>query len=145
MNGRIWIVLAGLLGASGVGLGAFHAHGLTNWLAKQELSEPEIAKRAANCETAVRYQMYHSLALFGVGLLARGRQNSRTKLAGGLFVLGTLLFSGGLYLFVFTGDLLHWAIVPVGGLCLIAGWLALAAVDCCGAKTQPGGIEPPGC
>lgn len=130
MNGKVWIVWAGLLGASGVGLGAFQAHGLTKWLAKQELSEAEISKRAANCETAVRYQMYHSLALIGVGLLSPRRPNAATKIAGTFFLAGTTLFSGGLYLFVFTGNLGHWSIVPSGGLFLIVAWLALAGAGC---------------
>jgi uncharacterized membrane protein YgdD (TMEM256/DUF423 family) len=46
----------------------------------------------------------------------------------GLFLGGIVLFSGGLYLIVFTGKLIHWAIVPSGGLLLMAAWLLLAIV-----------------
>ncbi|MGZ5259792.1 MAG: DUF423 domain-containing protein, partial [Burkholderiales bacterium] len=44
-----------------------------------------------------------------------------------LFISGTLLFSGSLYLLSLTG--LRWlgAITPLGGVALLAGWICLAA------------------
>jgi uncharacterized membrane protein YgdD (TMEM256/DUF423 family) len=134
MNPKIWLVLAGILGASGVALGAYHAHGLEGWLTKQGLDSAEIVKRLHNCEVGVRYQMYHALALVGVAILAfRGNYAGLTA-AGMLFLLGMLLFSGGLYWSVFSAVKIHWSIVPGGGLLLIIGWLALAVA---GIRYQP--------
>ncbi|MBW3598063.1 MAG: DUF423 domain-containing protein [Planctomycetes bacterium] len=127
MNPKIWLVLAGLLGAVGVSLGAYHAHGLEGWLEKQGLDSVEVAKRMHNCEVGVRYQMYHALALAAVAILAF-QQKSTTSLtvAGVCFFLGVLIFSGLLYGIVFTGVKILGAIVPIGGVLLIVGWLALA-------------------
>jgi uncharacterized membrane protein YgdD (TMEM256/DUF423 family) len=77
-------------------------------------------------ETGARYQMYHALALLGVGL-AHGRwPTTSIALAGWLFVAGTLLFSGSLYVLALTGHRWLGAITPLGGAAFIAGWLALA-------------------
>lgn len=119
VNGQVWIASGAVLAALAVGAGAFGAHGLRDYLAANV--------QTANFETAVRYQMYHALALVLVGLLA-GRQSSAALAVSGIcFLLGTLIFSGLLYALVFTG--LRWlgAIVPIGGTLLIVGWLALAA------------------
>jgi uncharacterized membrane protein YgdD (TMEM256/DUF423 family) len=125
MKSSTWIVIAGVLGASGVLLGAYHAHGLEKMLASQQLDVTEINKRMDQCAVAVRYQMIHALGLVCVGLLA-GRGSRRYSTSGTLFTVGTVLFSGGLYLNVFTGNMIHWAIVPSGGLLLAAAWVALA-------------------
>ena len=125
MNSKLWILVAGLLGATGVTLGAYHAHGLEKALAARGLEGDEIDQQMHNCEVAVRHQMYHALALLGIGLLATQRGGGALNSAGSLFVMGVLLFSGGLYAMVFAGHMLHWAIVPSGGLLLIMGWLSL--------------------
>jgi uncharacterized membrane protein YgdD (TMEM256/DUF423 family) len=126
MNPKIWLVLAGILGASGVALGAFHAHGLDGWLTKQGLDSAEVAKRLHNCEVGVRYQMYHALALVGVAILAFRSNTAALTAAGVCFFLGVLIFSGLLYGIVFTGVKILGAIVPIGGVLMIVGWLALA-------------------
>jgi uncharacterized membrane protein YgdD (TMEM256/DUF423 family) len=126
MNPKIWLVLAGILGATGVVLGAYHAHGLESWLTRQGLDSIEVAKRMHNCEVGVRYQMYHTLALVGVALLAFRNPGASLTAAGACFFLGVLLFSGLLYGIVFTGVKVLGAIVPIGGLLMIVGWLALA-------------------
>ena len=127
MNGRIWIIVGGLAGAAGVMLGAYAAHGLEKQLLAMELDPSVVVHRMQNCEVAVRYQMYSSLALLGVGLLSVSRASRLLTAAGVLITAGTLLFSGGLYLIVFTGESVSWAIVPLGGMTLILGWLAIAA------------------
>lgn len=71
-------------------------------------------------ETAVRYQMYHALAL--VALAALAPQLSAPQWTGWLFVAGILMFSGSLYLLALTGARLLGAITPIGGVCLLAGW-----------------------
>jgi uncharacterized membrane protein YgdD (TMEM256/DUF423 family) len=126
VNPKLWLVLAALLGAADVALGSFHAHGLEQWLQKQTTDAGEVAKRMENCATGLKYQMYHALALCAVGLLAF-RQNSAALTAAGVcFFLGVLLFSGMLYGIVFTGVKILGAIVPIGGVLMIVGWLALA-------------------
>lgn len=117
--------MAGLTGATGVSLGAYHAHGLEAYLKKQTQDETQVNSRMDNCATAVQYLMFHVSALLGIGLLAiRGRSRWVT-VAGVLTVLGLGGFSGGLFLHVFTGEFIHWSIVPAGGLLLIGAWLAL--------------------
>jgi len=115
-----------LLGALSVGLGAFGAHGLPRLLASQELSQPELDRRLANWETAARYQMYHALALLAVGWLAGRVAGVSANLAGWCFEIGVLIFCGCLYALVLSGVKVLGAIVPIGGVLLILGWLALA-------------------
>jgi uncharacterized membrane protein YgdD (TMEM256/DUF423 family) len=77
-------------------------------------------------ETAVRYQMYHALALLAVGWLAGRSEGRLATLAGILFVAGILIFSGSLYVLVAT-DVRWWgAVTPIGGVAFIAGWIFLA-------------------
>ena len=81
-------------------------------------------------ETAVRYQMYHALALLAVAWAAQRWPGGLTQWAGWLLVAGILIFSGSLYVLVLTGPRWMGAITPIGGVALIAGWacLLLAAV-----------------
>ena len=104
--GLPWLGTGALFAALGVAAGAFGAHGL-----RAMLAEPLLLIY----ETAVRYQMYHALALVALGALA-----------GSLFTLGILLFSGSLYLLVLTGTRPLGILTPIGGSCFIAGWLWLA-------------------
>ncbi len=124
MPTRIWIMVAALSGALGVALGAFQAHGLAKYLERQGVQE-DLSRRVENCETAVRYQMFHAPVLLAIGILPSASRSRCAHVAAALFLAGTILFSGGLYLSVFTGSMGHWAIVPSGGLCLILGWIAI--------------------
>jgi uncharacterized membrane protein YgdD (TMEM256/DUF423 family) len=87
-----------------------------------------MARRLANFETAARYQMYHALALVLIGLLLYERPSRAWNVAAMLFLAGVALFSGLLYVLVFTGPAWKWlgAVVPFGGLSLVVAWLALA-------------------
>jgi len=113
---RPWLLLAGILGALGVGAGAFAAHGLKATL------DPDML---AIWETGARYQLIHAVALLGVASLG-ARAGGAGRLAGFAFCAGILIFSGSLYVLAVTG--LRWlgAITPLGGLLLILGWLLLA-------------------
>lgn len=124
---RLIALIAGLLGALAVGIGAFAAHGLDDYLAEHELDPNEIAERVDQCEVAVRYHLAHALALLALGLAGRVSPGGRL-VAAILFTLGIALFSGGLYSMVFFGVTGHWAIVPSGGMCMILGWLATGAL-----------------
>lgn len=133
MSPRIWIIVGAISAAAAVGLGAYHAHGLKKRLEGRELPAETVVQKLHDFEVGVRYQMSHALALIFIGLIARqcssqgGWGPSRgVQAAGWLFVLGTLLFSGCLYVPVLTGLKLHWALVPSGGLALILGWVVLA-------------------
>lgn len=115
---RPWLVSGAISGFVAVAAGAFAAHGLRDVLT---------VEMRVVFETAVRYQMYHALALLAAGILA-GRTPSRTADAAGWFLaVGTLLFSGSLYVLALTGVRAFALITPVGGLALLAGWAALAA------------------
>jgi len=109
----------GVLGAISAGLsvalGAFGAHALKTRLSPELLGV---------FETGVRYQMFHALALLVVAALPPGR----ASIAAWLFVAGTILFSGSLYGLSFGGPRWLGAVTPVGGLCFLAGWAALAIV-----------------
>ena len=109
----MWWRVAGIAGAVGVALGAFGAHGLENTVDDPHLVEV--------WRTGSRYHLIHALAL---GLVAA--HPGRPSLAGWLFLIGIIIFSGTLYGLALTG--LSWlgAITPIGGLCFVAGWLALA-------------------
>jgi uncharacterized membrane protein YgdD (TMEM256/DUF423 family) len=76
-------------------------------------------------ETAARYQMYHALALLAVGVVAARAPSASAAAAGWLFTAGIVLFSGSLYALAFTGVRVLGAITPLGGLCFLAGWIAL--------------------
>ena len=112
-----------LTGAVAAGLavaaGAFGAHAL---------SERLTPERLAVFETAVRYQMYHALALLFVGWAARtlpGAGGALLTSAGWCFVTGILVFSGSLYLLVLTDTGWLGAVTPVGGVAFLVGWALL--------------------
>jgi uncharacterized membrane protein YgdD (TMEM256/DUF423 family) len=114
---RTFIVAGAVGGFLSVAFGAFGAHAL-----KEHLS-PEMLQMF---ETGVRYQMYHSLALFVVAWGADKYISGLFSKAGWLFIVGIVIFSGSLYLLTFTG--LRWfgAVTPVGGVAFLAGWACLA-------------------
>ncbi|GAA4012260.1 DUF423 domain-containing protein [Hymenobacter fastidiosus] len=118
MTARLILQIAALLGALGVAIGAFGAHGLRAML--------EASGRFDTFETAVRYQFYHTLALLGIGVLLAFRPEMRTlHTTAWLWLGGTLIFSGSLYTLCFTGITKMGAVAPIGGLLLIAGWISL--------------------
>jgi uncharacterized membrane protein YgdD (TMEM256/DUF423 family) len=109
-------MVAALLGAAGVALGAFGAHGLRAFFEANP-------GRQSSYETAVLYHLVHSAALLGAGLLGMASPSRWAQAAGVLFTLGIVLFSGSLYALALTGTSLFGALAPVGGLSLIAAWL----------------------
>jgi uncharacterized membrane protein YgdD (TMEM256/DUF423 family) len=115
-----------MMGALGVVLGAFGAHGLESAFKDWGLAADEQARRLANWNVAVRYQMYHVLALLATGILAIHRPSRSLVVASAAFTFGTLIFSGFLYVLVLSGVKILGAVVPLGGLGMIVGWLALA-------------------
>ncbi|TGD79749.1 DUF423 domain-containing protein [Hymenobacter wooponensis] len=118
MTAKVILQLAALLGALGVGIGAFGAHGLRNIL--------EASGRFDTFETAVRYQFYHALALLAIGILYHVRPELRgLGTTAWLWLGGIIVFSGSLYVLCLTGITKLGAITPIGGLLFIAGWITL--------------------
>lgn len=111
----VWITIASLLGASGVVLGAFGAHGL-------EARVP--AERLASWNTAVEYHLLHAVVVFVLAWSAtHGGPSAAWSLR--LFTAGIVLFSGSIYVLVLGGPRWMGPITPIGGVCLIAAWLSL--------------------
>jgi uncharacterized membrane protein YgdD (TMEM256/DUF423 family) len=118
MSGNTWIAVGAVLASIAVAAGAIGSHVLKDKL------EPAALE---TFETAVRYQMYHALALIVVGLLVFRGANGLLTAAGILFFLGTLLFSGGIYAWLATAQKPFVMVVPLGGSAWILAWLLLAA------------------
>ena len=110
-----WLVAAAISGALAVAAGAFGAHGLRGEASAEQLSA---------WGTAAQYHLLHSVALLALGLFALGGGRSVT-LPAALLTLGMLLFSGSIYALVLTEMRWLGPLTPLGGLTLIAGWLAL--------------------
>ncbi|MGH7510858.1 MAG: DUF423 domain-containing protein [Gemmatimonadales bacterium] len=117
---RLFFGLGAVFALCSVAAGAFGAHALRARLSPEHL---------AVFETAARYQMYHALGLCAVAWAVTRWPGALPRWAGWLFVVGTVLFSGSLYLLALTGTRWPGAIAPLGGVALLAGWscLALAA------------------
>jgi uncharacterized membrane protein YgdD (TMEM256/DUF423 family) len=114
---RFFFLCGAISGFVGVALGAFAAHALRERLT---------AEMAGIFEVGVRYQMYHALALLAVAWAATRWSSPMLVAAGWCFVVGTLVFSGSLYILGLTGIRWLGAITPIGGLAFLAGWLLLA-------------------
>ncbi|MGA9868857.1 MAG: DUF423 domain-containing protein [Acetobacteraceae bacterium] len=112
---RLWICLGALAGLSAVAMAAMTAHGL-------EAIGPARLQMARD---AVQMQGWHALVLVVCGLWTR-RGGVLVDWAGAAFVLGLLLFCGGVYALALVGVGLG-AVVPAGGLLLMLGWALLGA------------------
>ena len=115
MNAKHILQITGILGALGVGLGAVGAHGLEDILVENG--------RLDTFQTAVNYHFYHTLALFGIGILALVKPSWKgLSFTAWCMILGILIFSGSLYVLSLTGITWLGAITPLGGLSFIFGW-----------------------
>ena len=114
---RLFAVCGALSACCAVAAGAFGAHALRLRLPPEML---------AVFETGARYQMYHALALLAVAWAATRWPLPAVHTAGWLFIAGTVLFSGSLYLLSLTGVRWLGAVTPLGGVLFLAGWLSLA-------------------
>ncbi len=122
MNHRSVLVAAGLLGAFGVALGALGAHALESFLTERGMTHA--------WDTGSRYQLIHAVALLAVAAWlrhAKGAAAARADWAARGWIVGTILFSGSLYGIAAGGPRWLGPITPLGGLALIAGWIALIA------------------
>ncbi len=119
MPARHWVMIGAIVAALAVAAGALGAHALEKILAERQLR---------SFETAVRYQLFHAVGLILVGLLAAQAPAEHWSWAGWLFLVGVVLFSGGIYAWLSTGIQPFVHIVPIGGVLLILGWIVLAVV-----------------
>ncbi|MCK9638824.1 MAG: DUF423 domain-containing protein [Prolixibacteraceae bacterium] len=113
---RLFLAAGAISGALAVLLGAFGAHMLKQIISPDML---EVYK------TGIQYQFYHTYALLGVGILMHLKPTMSLKWSGYLFISGTIIFSGFLYLLAITGIKALGMIVPIGGLTLVAAWICL--------------------
>jgi uncharacterized membrane protein YgdD (TMEM256/DUF423 family) len=114
-----WIlVVAGILLALAVVLGAVGTHALRGRLTPDQL---------AVFETAVRYHAYNALGLLGVGIIAGSLDSVLLRWAAGLILGGIVLFSGSLYLVTLGAPRAIHVLPPFGGFAWIVGWLVFAA------------------
>ena len=113
---KFWLISGAISGFLSVGLGAFGAHSLKNIL-------DEYGKSIY--EKAVLYQMFHTLALFLVGILYPLFKETYFFLAGWGFLIGIVLFSGSLYVLAITNMKWLGVITPFGGVAFLFGWFWL--------------------
>ncbi|TDI91608.1 MAG: DUF423 domain-containing protein [Caldithrix sp.] len=113
---RIFFLSGAISAFLGVTLGAFAAHGLKTRLSTEMFNIFEVG---------VRYHMYHALALLAVAWACGRWPGSLTNLSGWLFIIGTVIFSGSLYVLSLTGVRWLGAITPLGGVAFLGGWACL--------------------
>lgn len=121
---KFFIALGSALAFLSVALGAFGAHVLKDRLSEYDLSV---------FQTGVQYQMYHSLGLILIAILAMTVLQGSAGLlqwAGWMLTLGVVLFSGSLYVLSLSGIRVLGMITPFGGVAFLVGWLlvVIAAV-----------------
>ena len=119
---RTWLAAAAILGAIGVMLGAFGAHGLEKLTADESILK--------TYDTAARDQLIHAVALMGVAILAIHNPSRLVKWAAIFFIAGIILFSGSLYLISYlkireVNVKMLGPVTPAGGMLLILGWVLL--------------------
>jgi len=116
-NGQ-WIAIGALSAGIAVAMGAFGAHSLEDRLVE--------AGHVGTWETAVRYQVWHALALILFAVVRR-QTGSNSSAPGWLFLIGSLCFSGSLFaLALGIPSAYIWPVTPAGGLLLLIGWVLFA-------------------
>ena|SRR5437868_2738015 len=122
------LITIGILGAIAVAFGALGAHALKNQLPTGLITIDQLN----GFDTAVKYQMYHTIAMLLVVVLKNFYSGKFLKIAYNLFFWGIILFSGSLY-FLCTRNLLGieglkvlGPVTPIGGILFVAGWLCLS-------------------
>jgi uncharacterized membrane protein YgdD (TMEM256/DUF423 family) len=125
---RRWVAIGAVVGAIGVSLGAFGAHGLPGFLEQRGYAGDDLARRLEIFETAIRYQMWHAIAIVVTGLALELRAVAAWRFAAWAFLVGVIAFSGSLKVLTFAGPQWNWLgmVAPVGGVAMIVGWVALA-------------------
>lgn len=110
------LFLGSLFLALGVLIGAFGAHGIKSIVTPEKL---------LTFETGVRYQFYHAIGLFMLGLFSAQFPNEKVQVPTYAFLVGILLFSFNCYLYALTDIKTFAMIVPVGGVLFVVGWVSI--------------------
>ena len=116
---KTWLIIGACLAGVSVLFGAFGAHGLKTRVSSDDLGI---------FETAVRYQMYHSLGILFISTLGitKSFPDNILLIPTYLMVAGIIIFSGSLYILVLTNTRWLGAVTPIGGGLLIFSWFLLA-------------------
>lgn len=114
---KLALISGSIMAFLAVAIGAFGAHGLQSIL--------EANERVDTFETAVKYHMYHALALLLTGLLLQFYPGRLMENSVWLFIAGIFIFSGSLYTLSITNIRILGAITPIGGLCFLIAWAML--------------------
>jgi uncharacterized membrane protein YgdD (TMEM256/DUF423 family) len=117
MQPAFFVIVGSLLAALAVGLGALGAHALKSQLAVEQL---------ATYQTAVQYHMHHAIGLVLLGMLNLYQRSRWFDAAGWSMLVGILLFSGLLYVWLATGRRFFVYPVPFGGVAFMVGWVLMA-------------------
>ncbi len=114
------LIITCFLGLTAVILGAFGAHALKESLTADQL---------LSFQTAVRYQMYHTIVLLFVNIYDGFSAKQKNRISA-VFFLGILFFSGSIYLIQLTKITAKsiWFITPLGGLFFIIGWISMIVI-----------------
>ena len=115
---KFFLQTGAILAALSVAIGAFGAH-----VFKASL---EAMGRTDTFETAARYQMYGAIGLLIIGILSNTFKHAFIRYAGNALLVGTIIFAGALYMICATGVTMWGAVAPIGGTCLIVGWVLVA-------------------
>lgn len=102
----------------GIVFGALGAHALEKILTEEQL---------ASYEVAVKYQIYHGIALLSLVSMAN-KFDFSLKMMFRCILFGVLIFSGSIYILVFQNllglklGMIFGPLTPIGGLLMIVGW-----------------------
>ena len=116
---KLFFLLGALFCFLGVLAGALGSHALQQYLMQ--------SNGLNNFNLATDYMFYHGMGLLVVALAQDRYQRLWFDYAGWLFFAGTLLFQGNLFLMTLTGNRMMAMLTPVGGFCLMGGWILFAS------------------
>ena len=113
---KFFFICGCVLAMTSIMAGAFASHVLASELDAERLNIFDLA---------VRYQMQHAFALLILALAVKFLRRDAAFLAGWLFLFGTFIFSGSLYLLSLSGQKVWGAVTPIGGVLFLLGWIHL--------------------
>lgn len=126
---RVFLALAGSLGALAVAFSAYASHSLMATLAN-DLQQ--------HIQLAVNYHLVHALlmAIASIGALLHPDIWAQrfANLAAACCGAGIFMFSGSFYIWALSGEKLLGKLTPIGGTCFILAWLFIALMAFRGLK-----------
>ncbi len=125
---QFYLVMGAVLGLVAVLMGSAGAHLLNKIIS---------SCNQKSFHTAIDYQFYHAFALCLVGILLQQSESIWLKISGSVFLAGTFLFSGSLYMLALTGKSYWVKLTPVGGMAFIIGWVLLIGALVTMKKVNP--------